>query len=217
MSSRGAQVLVLLAACLTCLQGCSTATKLSDLGKSDPGRNDDQAVSADAKGEFPTAAAHANGGEVTGSVNVQPAEAGHSGEPVAPLATPGLLGSHPDDDLALGKRYFRSNNFALAEKAFRTAVERHPHDAEAWVGLGASYDRLHRFDLADRAYVEAIRIVGTTAEILNNQGFSYMLRGDFARAQKKLQEAQLKDPANPYIQANLRLLQDSYREGKSVQ
>jgi len=96
-------------------------------------------------------------------------------------------------------------------------VEKHPHDAEAWVGLAASYDRLHRFDLADRAYAEAIRIVGSTAEILNDQGFSYMLRGDFARAQKKLQDAQLKDPANPYIQANLRLLQDSYREGKSVQ
>ena len=96
-------------------------------------------------------------------------------------------------------------------------MEKHPHDAEAWVGLAASYDRLHRFDLADRAYAEAIRIVGPTAQILNDQGFSYMLRGDFARAQKKLQDAQLKDPANPYIQANLRLLQDSYREGKSVQ
>jgi tetratricopeptide (TPR) repeat protein len=215
MSSRSAQVLVLLAACLACLQGCSTATKLADLGKSD-----DQTAAADAKdakGDFPTAAAKANGGEVTGSVNVQPAEPGHSGEPVAPLAKPGLLGSHPDDDLSLGKRYFRSNNFALAEKAFRSAVEKHPHDAEAWVGLAASYDRLHRFDLADRAYAEAIRIVGSTAEILNDQGFSYMLRGDFARAQKKLQDAQLKDPANPYIQANLRLLQDSYREGKSVQ
>ena len=217
MSSRSAQVLVLLAACLTCLQGCSTASKLADLGKSDDQTASAAADAKDAKGDFPTAAAKANGGEVTGSVNVQPAEPGHSGEPVAPLAKPGLLGSHPDDDLSLGKRYFRSNNFALAEKAFRSAVEKHSRDAEAWVGLAASYDRLHRFDLADRAYAEAIRIVGSTAEILNDQGFSYMLRGDFARAQKKLQDAQLKDPANPYIQANLRLLQDSYREGKSVQ
>ena len=29
--------------------------------------------------------------------------------------------------------------------------------------------------------------------------------------------AQAKDPGNPYIQANLRLLQDSYREGKAIQ
>ena len=212
MTSRSAQVLVLLAACVACLQGCSTATKLGDLGKSN-----DQTATADAKGDFPTAAATANGGEVTGSVNVQPAEPGASGEPVAPLSKPGLLGSHPDDDLALGKRYFRSNNFALAEKAFRTAVEKHPHDAEAWVGLAASYDRLHRFDLADRAYAEAIRIVGSTAEILNDQGFSYMLRGDYARAKKKLQEAQAKDPANPYVQANLQLLEESYHNGRAIQ
>jgi Flp pilus assembly protein TadD len=44
-----------------------------------------------------------------------------------------------------------------------------------------------------------------------------MLRGDYARAHKKLEEAQIKDPGNPYIQANLRLLEDSYREGKAVQ
>jgi Flp pilus assembly protein TadD len=148
---------------------------------------------------------------------VQPAEPGPSGEPIAPLAKPGLLGDDPHDDLQLAKKYFRSNNYGLAEKRFRSAVEKHPRDAEAWVGLAASYDRLHRFDLADRAYQEAIRIVGPTAEILNNQGFSYMLRGDYARAHKKLDEAQAKDPASPYVAANMRLLEDSYRAGKAVQ
>ncbi len=96
-------------------------------------------------------------------------------------------------------------------------MQRRPRDAEAWLGLAASYDRLRRFDLADRAYVEAIRIVGPTPEILNNQGFSYMLRGDYARAYKKLQEAYAKDPANPYVHANIQLLQESYREGKAIQ
>ena len=148
---------------------------------------------------------------------MQPAEPGPSGEPVAPLSKPGLLGDDRNDDLQLGKKYFRANNFGLAEKSFRSAVEKHPRDAEAWVGLAASYDRLHRFDLADRAYAEAIRIVGPTPEILNNQGFSYMLRGDYARAHKKLAEAQAKDPANPYVQANLQLLEESYHEGKAVQ
>ena len=68
---------------------------------------------------------------------------------------------------------------------------------------------MHRFDLADRAYAQAIRIIGPTVEILNDQGFSYMLRGDYARAHKKLDEAQVKDPANPYVQANLQLLEES--------
>jgi len=204
MSIRVVRVVIVLAACLTWLGGCaSSSTKLSDLwaGKSS---------------EAPDKPAE-EGTDATGSVVTQPAEPGPSAEPVAPLSTPGLLGDDPNDDVQRGKRYFRSNSFGLAEKSFRSAVEKHPRDAEAWLGLAASYDRLHRFDLADRAYEQAIRIVGPTAEILNNQGFSYMLRGDYARAQKKLQDAQAKDPGNPHIQANLRLLADSYREGKSVQ
>ena len=147
----------------------------------------------------------------------QPAEPGPSGEPVAPLSKPGLLGDDPNDDVQLGKKYFRSNNFGLAEKSFQSAVEKHPNDADAWVGLAASYDRLHRFDLADRAYTQAERIVGQTVEILNDEGFSYMLRGDYARAQKLLMLAKAKDPANPYVQANLQLLDDSYHDGKAVQ
>jgi Flp pilus assembly protein TadD len=150
-------------------------------------------------------------------VQVQPAEPGPSGEPVAPLSHPGLVGDDPNDDVQRGKKYFRSNNFGLAENSFRSAVEKHPNDAGAWVGLAASYDRLHRFDLADRAYAAALRLVGPTAEILNDQGFSYMLRGDYARAHKKLQEAQAKDPSNPYVQANLQLLEESYHNGRAVQ
>jgi Flp pilus assembly protein TadD len=149
-------------------------------------------------------------GDVTGSTGsdlTQPAEPGPSGEPVAPLAKPGLVGDDPHDDLQLGKKYFRSNNFGLAEKAFRNAVQKHPRDAEAWVGLAASYDRLRRFDLADRAYGEAVRLIGPTVEILNDQGFSYMLRGDYARARQKLEQARARDPRNPYVLANLQLLE----------
>jgi len=203
MGIKRARVLILLAACLTGLMGCSSAMKIGDLGKPNDGAAANGAVS--------------DGNPTTGSVVVPPAESGPSGEPITPLVTSGLLGSDPNDDLQLGKKYFRSNNFGLAEKSFRNAAEKHPRDAEAWVGLAASYDRLHRFDLADRAYQEAIRIVGPTPAILNNQGFSYMLRGDYARARKKLEDAQAKDPGNPHIQANMRLLEDSYREGKSVQ
>jgi Flp pilus assembly protein TadD len=73
------------------------------------------------------------------------------------------------------------------------------------------------FDLADRAYTQAIHIVGETAEILNDQGFSYMLRGDYTRAHKKLQQAQAKDPSNPYVHANMQLLEESYHDGSAIQ
>jgi Flp pilus assembly protein TadD len=91
-----------------------------------------------------------------------------------------------------------------------------PKSVEAWVGLAASYDKLKRFDLADRAYQQAIRLAGPTTEILNNQGYSYMLRGDRRRARIKLLEAQARDPGNPYVQNNLDLLDDSLRQGAAV-
>jgi Flp pilus assembly protein TadD len=132
-------------------------------------------------------------------------------------AGPGLLGGDPNDDLSLGKKHYRANNFGVAEKYFRRAAESHPRDAEAWLGLAASYDRLRRFELADRAYNQAIGIVGPTSEILNNQGYSYMLRGDYRRARAKLIEAQNKDPHNKFVANNLQLLEDSARQGKAIE
>jgi Flp pilus assembly protein TadD len=129
----------------------------------------------------------------------------------------GLLGNDPNDDLNLGKKHFRAANFGLAEQHFRKAVELHPRDLEAWVGLAASYDRLRRFDLADRAYDQAMKISGPTASLLNNRGYSYMLRGDYRRAHQTLVEALAKDPNNPYIKNNLELLEASYRKGKAIQ
>jgi Tfp pilus assembly protein PilF len=193
MRIRVVRVLILVAAGLFGLAGCSTTPKFGDPSDS---------VSAP---------------DTTGSIVAQPAEPGQYDPPPPALSTPGLVGDDPNDDVQLGKKYFRSNNFGLAEKSFRSAVEKHPRDAEAWVGLAASYDRLRRFDLADRAYAEAIRVVGPTVEILNDQGFSYMLRGDYARAHRLLLQAQAKDPDNHYVQANLQLLDDSIRQHKSVQ
>jgi tetratricopeptide (TPR) repeat protein len=124
--------------------------------------------------------------------------------------------SDPNDDLSLAKENFRQGNYGLAERYFRKAVESGPKDAEAWLGLAAAYDRLRRFELADRAYAEVIRIAGPTPEVLNNQGYSYMLRGQFGRARQILMEARAKDPANPFIQNNLALLEDSVRGQKPV-
>ena len=214
MSIRVARILIVGAACLMGLSACSTAPKLNDETSSTGPK--DGGVTGLLSDLWPSKK-DKTGDDTTGSVQVQPAEPGPSGEPVAPLSHPGLVGDDPNDDVQRGKKYFRANNFGLAENSFRSAVEKHPNDAGAWVGLAASYDRLHRFDLADRAYAAALRLVGPTAEILNDQGFSYMLRGDYARAHKKLQEAQAKDPSNPYVQANLQLLEESYHNGRAVQ
>ncbi len=146
------------------------------------------------------------------------AQPGEAEAPLPPAANnDGLLGSDPNDDLNLGKKQYRAQNFGLAEKYFRRAVERHPRDAEAWLGLAASYDRLRRFDLADRAYAQAIGILGPTTEILNNQGYSYMLRGDYVRAREKLNAALRQNPRNKFVVNNLQLLESSARKGKAVE
>jgi Flp pilus assembly protein TadD len=150
-------------------------------------------------------------GDVTGSI----------AEPGVPLpATPestGLTGEDPNDDLNLGKKHYRQNSFGLAEQHFRRAVEKGPKSLEAWIGLAASYDKLRRFDLADRAYAQAIRLAGPTPEILNNQGYSYLLRGDRRKARATLLQAQAKDPGNPYIRNNLDLLDQSLVEKQAAQ
>lgn len=105
-----------------------------------------------------------------------------------------------------GKKNFRSNNYGLAERNFRQAVEASPRNAEAWLGLAASYDQLGRFDLADRAYDEVIRIKGPLPQILNNRGYSYFLRGDKAKARSILTRAAQSDPQNRQILGNLELL-----------
>jgi tetratricopeptide (TPR) repeat protein len=189
-------VLVAAIACLALLGGCETSTKLSNLIGS---------KTADETGSLAAATAP---NEPTGSLAA--AEAG-------PPGSGGLLGSDPNDDLNLGKKHFRAGNFGIAEGHFRHAVELHPRDAEAWVGLAACYDRLRRFELADRAYHQAIEIIGPTPEVLNNQGYSYMLRGDYARARAILRTAQAKDPSSPYIKNNLELLEKSARTGKAIQ
>ncbi|MCW5680298.1 MAG: tetratricopeptide repeat protein [Xanthobacteraceae bacterium] len=125
-----------------------------------------------------------------------------------------LPGNNAADDLLLGKKHYREQNYGLAERHFRRAVEANPRNAEAWLGLAASYDRLRRFDLADRAYGQAQAILGPTPEVLSNHGYSYILRGDYKRAREKLLAAKAKDPHNPYVKNNLDLLADSVRNAR---
>jgi Flp pilus assembly protein TadD len=133
-------------------------------------------------------------------------------EPVLPAITPtvqepGDLKFLPSDESRkLGLEHFNRGDYGTAERYFRDAVEKAPRDGTAWVGLAASYDRIGRYDLADRAYQAAIKLVGETTEILNNLGYSYMLRGQFAMARRYMMKAYAREPNNPTIINNLQLL-----------
>jgi Flp pilus assembly protein TadD len=109
-------------------------------------------------------------------------------------------------ELAEGKSHFRQANYGLAEKHFRKAVELNAGDAEGWMGLAASYDQLGRFDFADRAYEQALKLAGRKPQLVNNLGYSYLLRGDEAKARKLLTEARAGMSDTTVVDANLALL-----------
>jgi hypothetical protein len=210
------------AACLVWLAACDPVTKGGPgLLATDPIASPPE-TTASTPVPAPSADVQAaSASDVTGSVFAPaPAPAASPFPPFRPGSTPpGPWSATEDatDKLALGKRQFHEGNYGLAEKNFRLVVEEEnvpaQRKAEAWVGLAASYDRLKRFDLADRAYAAAVGILGPTPEILNNHGFSYILRGDWRRARLKLTEAIEKDPTNPYIRNNIELLERSMRGG----
>lgn len=116
-----------------------------------------------------------------------------------------------DEQLRLGREYFARGAFGTAERYFRDAVEKAPQDRAAWIGLAASYDRIGRFDLADKAYHAALELGDETPQLLNNLGYSYMLRGDLAQARDKFEKAARLDSQNRIIQNNIALLDASYR------
>ena len=109
-------------------------------------------------------------------------------------------------DLVAGKAQFREANYGLAENHFRKAVELRADNSEAWMGLAASYDQLGRFDFADRAYDQLLKVAGRRPEVLNNMGYSQLLRGNKKKARTLLTEARngMADPA--VVDANLALL-----------
>jgi len=109
-------------------------------------------------------------------------------------------------DLDQGKAQFRNANYGLAEKHFRQAVELRADNAEAWMGLVASYDELGRFDFADRAYEQLLKVAGRRAQVLNNMGYSQLLRGEKKNARALFLEARRGLPDNRVVQANLALL-----------
>ncbi len=144
--------------------------------------------------------------------NPPPAANGDNDRTTLSIQTPGDVKYYPSDEpLHLGQEYFNRGIYGVAQRYFQDAVEKSPKDPSAWIGLAASYDHLRNFDLADRAYHQAIALAGETTQILNNQGYSYMLRGQLTAAREKFKEAYQREPENPTIQNNINLLNGSYR------
>lgn len=132
--------------------------------------------------------------------------------PADPVQEPTDVKYYPSDEpVRMGLEAFNRGNYGIAQRYFKDAVEKSPRDVTAWIGLAASYDRIRRFDLADQAYAQAIRLGGATVQLLNNQGYSYMLRGNLTAAKRTFERAYSLDPTNPVVINNLELLNGSRR------
>jgi Flp pilus assembly protein TadD len=205
MGASTGRVVIAVAVCLFWLNGCESSTKLGDLFQSKSAAPESAASTQESSPA--QASPSREDPSSTGSIRsgARDASAGASAKRSAGKET---------EDVVLGKKYFNAGSFSLAERHFRRALELRPDDLESWLALAASYDRLRRFELADRAYDQAVKIGGSTGEILNNRGYSYMLRGDYQRARETLLEAQAQEPGNAYVKNNLELLEVSLRKNK---
>jgi len=204
------KALVIVAAGLW-LAGCNITSDVGGMFASKPGSDEARATMPPPPMTETTGSITPRNSAVRERASQEPAP--HVSAPA--VAAPVVPGADGKDDVSRGRAQFRAGNFAEAEVSFDRAAKMNPRDAEAWLGLAACYDRMRRFELADRAYVQASAIKGPTAEILNNQGFSYFLRGDLARARTTLTAAQTKDPSNKYVQNNLRMLELKERSAKA--
>jgi Flp pilus assembly protein TadD len=76
---------------------------------------------------------------------------------------------------------------------------------EAWNALGVLADQSRDFEAADLAYSRAIGSAPDKAEIANNRGWSFMLRGDWQQAVVELERGHALDPSSKRIANNLEL------------
>ena len=94
----------------------------------------------------------------------------------------------PDDAPAhtnLGNALLDQDNHAEADAAFRRAIALDPTLAEAHSGLGYLLSNERRYDEAIASCERAIALRPDFAEAHWNQGFAYLLAGDFARGWEK--------------------------------
>ncbi|MGI9407948.1 MAG: tetratricopeptide repeat protein [Hyphomicrobiaceae bacterium] len=122
--------------------------------------------------------------------------------------TLGSVATPASADLRLANAQFQEGAYGNAEKHFKIAVEKEPKNPEAWLGLAASYDYLRRFDLADKAYGKVRHLAGDTPTVLNNIGYSHLLRGDLNRARYFLSTAYQGDPSDDRIISNIETLNE---------
>lgn len=104
-----------------------------------------------------------------------------------------------------GRAMLLTGQYGLAVTVLSRVVEEQPRNVRALTLLAEAYGRLRRFDLADRYHAEALMIDPNAVATLNNWGYSYLVRGETARALGLLERAVAIKSDQPVVRANLQL------------
>lgn len=83
----------------------------------------------------------------------------------------------------------------------------------AWNGLAVAADMQAEWATSDRAYAKAREMAPQRAEVLNNEGWSLLLRGHWDQALENLKSAALLDPTSERIADNLELALAAQADG----
>ncbi|HET7316926.1 MAG TPA: tetratricopeptide repeat protein [Sphingomicrobium sp.] len=92
-----------------------------------------------------------------------------------------------------------------AREFLQKAISSHEASWQAWNALGALYDGERDWDGADAAYATAEELAPGQPQVLNNHGWSLLLRGEWASAIQVLEKAALADPKSQRALNNLEL------------
>ena len=126
-----------------------------------------------------------------------------------------LAAQHPGETLTLeraGIAAFHVGDLARAAAALKAAVALPGASWRAWNARGAVADMQRDWDAADAAYARAGELAPDRAEVLNNHGWSLLLRGDWATALPLIERAAALDPKSTRIADNLELARAAVAE-----
>ncbi|MEZ5801764.1 MAG: hypothetical protein R3D29_16475 [Nitratireductor sp.] len=127
-------------------------------------------------------------GTITSSLGVDNGNRIDANAPTSPWSNQvSLKGDQSARLVELARKVSATREFRLCPKNTFARRWKSVDNVAAWVGLAASYDQLGRFDNSDRAHDQLAKLKGDDPRILNNRGYSYLLRGDYVKRASILQ------------------------------
>ena len=126
-----------------------------------------------------------------------------------------LLGTDPANALyaeRAGISAFRQGKIALAAELLDRATATPNASWRAWNARGVVADHVGDWDRAANAYAQAAQLSPDRPEVLNNMGWSMLLRGQWEQGRDLIERAAMLDPKSERIADNLELARAALSE-----